>query len=142
MQRGEEKKMATGYEGLALQVDDLASRLHALYCHVHGLPTVRSVPMEARTIDFGGIGWAVNHMRHGHRLRRAGWSASNLWVGYVDNVDLAYPTPSGELLPIRPMLVMKTAQDELVAWLASQSDLLAGDWEVVDAPQPGHTSTP
>jgi hypothetical protein len=30
-----------------------------------------------------------------------------------------------------PYIFMKTADDKLVPWLASQTDLLSDDWEVV-----------
>lgn len=33
-----------------------------------------------------------------------------------------------------PHIVMKTADDKFVPWLASQTDLLADDWGIVDEP--------
>lgn len=95
--------------------------------------------MEARTIDYGAIGWAVNHMRHGHRMRRRGWNASNLWVSFVPAGSVSIPQKFGDGLNTLPFLAMKTAQDEIVPWLASHTDILADDWEMVDAPQPGET---
>ena len=38
---------------------------------------------------------------------------------------------SSELLPILPFISMKTSDDKLVPWLASQTDVLAEDWSVV-----------
>ena len=35
------------------------------------------------------------------------------------------------LVPYGAYLAMKTAQDNVVPWLASQTDILATDWEVV-----------
>ena len=120
------------YEGLALQVDDLATRLHKLTMIVTG-----GLAMEARTIDFGGIGWAVNHMRHGHRLRRASWINKSLWVGYREEGNLDF---AGQSVVTRPMLLMRQGDGTVGPYSPGQADLLAGDWEVVDAPQPGHTS--
>jgi len=31
--------------------------------------------------------------------------------------------------PLLPFIAMKTADDKVVPWLASQTDLLASDWE-------------
>jgi hypothetical protein len=97
--------------------------------------------MEARTIDFGGIGWAVNHMRHGHRLRRSSWLNKELWVGYVAAPEISFrgPLVTPEL-PARPMLLMRQGDGTVGPYSPGQTDLLAGDWEVVDAPAPGHTS--
>ena len=122
------------YEGLALQVDDLAARLHKLTMEVHGK---EYAIMEARTIDFGGIGWAVNHMRHGHRLRRASWINKSLWVGYREEGNLDF---AGQSVVTRPMLLMRQGDGTIGPYSPGQADLLAGDWEVVDAPQPGYTS--
>lgn len=106
--------------------------------------------MEARTIDYGGIGWAVSHMRHGHRLRRLSWTNKSLWVGYITE-DVLYVSDEGKAsilmnrdraLPLRPMLVMHQSDGTVGPYSANQADLLAGDWELVDAPQPGHTSAP
>jgi hypothetical protein len=37
-----------------------------------------------------------------------------------------------EHYPALPFIAMKTADDKVVPWLASQTDLLAEDWELVD----------
>jgi len=94
--------------------------------------------MEARTIDFGGIGWSVNHMRHGHRMRRRIWRDKSIWVGYADNRDTRLVEPgtgsTRELLPMRPMLIMKNADGTIGPWSAGQADLLAADWEIFEDP--------
>ena len=132
------RRAETSHEGLALQVDDLAARLHKLTMELKGEGCI----MEAFTMEYGGIGWAVAHMRKGWHVRRKGWNSPKLWVAYVESVQapgkLIEEVP-GQALPILPTLFMRTAQGQLVAWLASQSDLLADDWELVDAPQPGTT---
>jgi hypothetical protein len=37
----------------------------------------------------------------------------------------------GDMVPYRAYLAMKTVNDEVVPWLASQSDVLESDWEIV-----------
>lgn len=93
-----------------------------------------------RTMDYGAIGWAVNHMRHGHRLRRRGWNGKDMWVAYVPGGSAQIPHKYGDGIPTKPFLVMKTADGQLVPWLCSQTDILAGDWELVNATQPGEYS--
>ena len=98
--------------------------------------------MEAKTIDFGGIGWSVNHMRHGHRMRRASWDKS-LWVAYLDGSNIVFRDyeDTGDL-PARPMLLMRQGDGTVGPYSPGQADLLAADWEIADGPQPGHTSAP
>lgn len=39
--------------------------------------------------------------------------------------------PEGTKIDYRPHLDMKTADGSIVPWIASQTDLLADDWQVV-----------
>jgi hypothetical protein len=36
-----------------------------------------------------------------------------------------------DMVPYCAYIAMKTAQDNVVPWLASQTDMLAQDWEIV-----------
>lgn len=60
---------------------------------------------------------ALEAMRRGQIWARGGWNGKNMWVGIQTNKQLA-----------QDLFVMQNADQELVAWLASQSDLLADDW--------------
>ena len=77
----------------------------------------------------GTIGWAVGLLKQGKWVRRAGWNGKGmyLWLGqpYEDDGDGRGP----EGLPIQNMVMMRTAQDNHVPWLCSQTDLMAEDWE-------------
>lgn len=42
---------------------------------------------------------------------------------------LALQLPDAGSKMTRPYIYMKTAQDDLVPWLASQADVLGEDWE-------------
>ena len=68
------------------------------------------------------IGWAVEEMHEGAKVRRAGWNGKGMWV--------ALQTPDKHSKMSLPYVYMKTADDKLVPWLCSQTDLLAGDWEL------------
>lgn len=69
------------------------------------------------------IGWAVEQMREGKLVRRAGWNGKGMWI--------ALQTPSYvEPDMTEPYVYMKTAQGGKIPWLCSQADLLATDWEL------------
>jgi hypothetical protein len=71
-------------------------------------------------MDFGG---ALHHLKFNRRLRRAGWNGKGMW--------LELQTPDEHSKMTLPYIYMSTAQGDLVPWLASQTDILADDWEVV-----------
>lgn len=64
---------------------------------------------------------ALMWLKLGERLARTGWNGKNMWIQLVN--------PIGEKQ--LPYIQMKTADDKLVPWLASQTDLLAEDWSVL-----------
>ena len=65
------------------------------------------------------FGQAIQFMKAGHRVARLGWNGKGMYV---------YLVPGAE--KFLPYIAMKTAQDTVVPWLASQSDMLADDWIV------------
>jgi len=70
-----------------------------------------------------GIGWAVKQMQDGHRVRRSGWNGKGMWLGLV------HPKTNENMMTL-PYVFMKTAQNDLIPWNCSQTDLLATDWEL------------
>lgn len=73
-----------------------------------------------------GFGRALDALRAGGYVTRAGWNGKNMWLG------LQVPDANSKMS--LPYIYMCTAQGDLVPWLASQTDILAGDWEVLDLP--------
>ena len=93
----------------------------------------------------GDIGWAIDAMRMGRKVRRTGWNGKGMWLALSPgsdglpaknfwakpNADYAESQP-GKKAKVLPCITMKTATGEiLMGWLASQTDLLAVDWEEV-----------
>ena len=70
-----------------------------------------------------GIGWAIKQMYDGQRVTRRGWNGRGMW--------LALQVPDEHSKMTLPYIYMRTAQGDLVPWLASQTDLLAMDWDTV-----------
>ena len=72
-----------------------------------------------------GIGWALDQMKAGGRVCRRGWNGKGMW--------LALRRPDVNSKMSLPYVYMKTADNHLVPWLCSQTDLLAEDWEMSSA---------
>ena len=72
-------------------------------------------------MDFG---YALDALKSGERLTREGWNGKGMWL------ELHFPDAGG--LMTLPYIYMKTVQGDLVPWLASQTDLLANDWSIVE----------
>lgn len=90
------------------------------------------------------IGEAVQALKAGERVARAGWNGKGMWLAYSPGTkalpaanfwappNRAYAEANGGVAAVLPCITMKTATGEiLMGWLASQTDLLADDWVVV-----------
>lgn len=87
------------------------------------------------------FGEALEALRQGKKVARSGWNGRDMWIvlqegypgGIAINANTARATgmPVGTVCSFRPYLMMRDAQGMFVPWLASQTDLLADDWEVV-----------
>lgn len=82
------------------------------------------------------IGFAVYKLKEGLKVARAGWNGKGMYLYYVP--ANSYPAITevakkefGDNVPYGAYVAMKTAQGNVVPWLASQTDLLASDWELV-----------
>ena len=89
------------------------------------------------TMDFG---YAVKMMKNGKRVSRIGWNGKGMFLYYVP--ENKYPASRNEhgtmigvfendMVPYGAYIAMKTAQNNVVPWLASQTDVLAEDWVIV-----------
>ena len=85
------------------------------------------------------FGEAVEALKDGKKVARTGWNGKGMFLFLVpgsvfvieDGRPLASAFEPGTPVQYQPHIDMKTAQDTVVPWLASQSDVLAEDWEVV-----------
>lgn len=90
------------------------------------------VPVEVETSGGGApvmslkllsFGEALFNIRAGERVSRRGWNGTNMWI--------ALQTPDENSKMSKPYIFMKTAQEDLIPWVVSQSDMLTDDWYVV-----------
>lgn len=94
------------------------------------------------------FGQAIERLKEGQRLARVGWNGKGMFIVLMPRLQLpAYNTQGterkvndrtakwiGEDAPLdcSPYIAMYTADKKWQpGWLASQTDLLADDWQVV-----------
>lgn len=76
------------------------------------------------------FGQAIEALKEGKRVSRAGWNGKGMWLQLIENYQIGYdPHLLGRKL--LQWIGMKTADGSFVPWLASQTDMLAEDWGVV-----------
>ncbi len=98
-----------------------------------------------RSVEGMTFGLAIEALKAGKKVARAGWNGKGMWlilVAGTPNAALREGTPYREALgrescEILPHIDMWTTNAEgrramLPGWLASQTDMLAEDWAVVD----------
>lgn len=69
----------------------------------------------------------------GATVRRAGWNGKGMWLVIAKewNGNLGVAAMPTDWRGYAPFIAMYTADKKLVPWLASQTDILADDWEIV-----------
>ncbi len=91
-------------------------------------------------MDFGE---ALKALKAGERVERYGWNGRGMWLVLVPGSSIpveaerplgkAAPELVGQTVQYQAHIDMKTAQGTIVPWLASQTDVLADDWDTVTA---------
>ena len=79
--------------------------------------------MESVEMDFGDV---IKDLKKVNikKFARKGWNGKNMYI------QLQVPDKHSKMS--LPYIYMKTAQGDLVPWLASQTDMLADDWMEVE----------
>ncbi|ADK81290.1 DUF2829 domain-containing protein [Sediminispirochaeta smaragdinae] len=95
-----------------------------------------------RPCDALTFGFAIEAAKAGEKIARKGWNGKGMFVfyqkGYPEGIPINKNTaeatrlPEGTVCKFRPYLMMKTAQNDFVPWVASQTDILAEDWEIIE----------
>ena len=93
------------------------------------------------------FGLALEALKAGHKVARKGWNGKGMWLSLSgphggrkignesfwseNNARYAAEQPDCAAT-VLPCITMKTATGEiLMGWLASQTDMLADDWEIL-----------
>lgn len=72
-------------------------------------------------LDFGT---ALHHLKNGKKMARSGWNGKDMFL------ELQVPDEHSKMQ--QPYIYMSPVDGKLVPWLASQSDMLAMDWLIVE----------
>ena len=85
------------------------------------------------------FGLALEAAKKGSKITRRGWNGKGMYVFLADDVEFHTDADLSEYwgnvdgVCVLPVLVLRTAKGDLQpGWLASQNDMLADDWEVVE----------
>ena len=71
-------------------------------------------------MDFSG---ALNALKDGALITRTGWNGAD------QHLELQRPDENSKMT--LPYIYIKTVSEDLVPWLASQTDILADDWTCI-----------
>lgn len=91
------------------------------------------------------FGLAIEAMKLGKKVARAGWNGKDMWISlspgaeglpaekFWNTNNREYARSNGGWANVLPCITMKTADGKiLMGWLASQTDMLADDWVIVE----------
>lgn len=96
------------------------------------------------------FGLALEALKKGHKVARRGWNGKGMWLSLSGSLDgtlipaeafwsknnMDFAIENGGKALVLPAITMKTVNAHgrvgiLMGWLASQTDMLSDDWEVV-----------
>lgn len=85
-------------------------------------------------MDFGK---ALEALKECKKVSRSGWNGKGMFLFLVqgstfkvNRPPLLGIYPEGTEITYNAHIDMKTADNQIVPWLASQTDMLANDWEI------------
>lgn len=92
------------------------------------------------------FGEALEALKAGKKVARRGWNGKGMWLciplrdgpreipaeGIWGEPNADYAKRNGGTVKVMPYITMKAADGSIVmGWLASQTDMLSDDWEIV-----------
>lgn len=92
------------------------------------------------------FGLAIEAMKKGHRVARAGWNGNGMWLSlscdrsrdvaaenFWSQHNAEYARSQGGIATVLPSVTMKTATGEiLMGWTPNGIDMLADDWMILE----------
>ena len=99
-----------------------------------------------RTIDGLTFGLAIEALKQGKKVARAGWNGKGMWLKYIGGIFnnmgsndygdvILFDDSLSKKVFIKPWIGIMIPDDEdgnLIPWSASQTDMLAEDWQIVE----------
>lgn len=125
------------------QFADLPDADRTQWAAVAGCARDELVRRSVSGMDFGN---ALDAIKAGKRVRRSGWNGKGMWLALTEGSERVVrdgkfngaaaklvEDEQPETVRIGAHIDMRAADGSLViGWLASQTDMLAMDWEVVE----------
>ena len=85
------------------------------------------------------FGMAIEALKRGKKVARMGWNGKGMFLYYVPPGRYPARTEAAKTIAgndgkvdYGAYLALKTVQGNVIPWLASQADVLANDWEIVE----------
>ena len=90
------------------------------------------------------FGWAIRQLKQGKRVARAGWNGKGMYLWLLpaamvkaewcreDHLKAVAEANGGEIQCLGSIRMMTADKKVLTGWLASQTDTLSDDWELVE----------
>ena len=75
------------------------------------------------------FGLTIEALKKGFKVARSGWKGKGMWLELIGSSDYQIEAMDKQL---SPWIGMKTADNKFVPWLASQTDVLAEDWSILE----------
>lgn len=88
-------------------------------------------------INMVSFSTALRMLKDGKRVSRKGWNGKGMFIyrvaggNYPAQMDAVKGLWTDDLVPYPPYIAMKTADNVVVPWVASQTDILADDWVIL-----------
>ena len=82
------------------------------------------------------FGLALEELKNGNKVKRSGWNGKNQYIELAERVS--YINSKGELINEghinigNKVIAFIGTSGVQLGWLASQADMLAEDWEIVE----------
>ena len=82
------------------------------------------------------FGLVIEALKNGHKARRRGWNGRNQYIELASAIS--YKTPNGKIVNAEHNAIGNQAiafcgtSGVQMGWLASQADMLADDWELLE----------
>ncbi len=82
------------------------------------------------------FGEAIEHMKRGLKVQRKGWNGKRQYIQLADGIS--YRSPEGDIVNCEHEAIGNKAiafvgtSGVQMGWLASQADMLAEDWVIVE----------
>ena len=91
------------------------------------------------------FGQAIEAIKEGKKAAREGWNGEGMWIAYSPGAptlpaenfwspaNMEFARQNGGSGEVVPCITFKTADNKiLMGWLASQTDMLAEDWMIIE----------